>query len=75
MPALLVKIYELLKRHISSDVFVIYKYKDKIYLDEGILLDVDEDKIRVREKSGLIKDNIYFEDGYPRTLLNIYNSK
>jgi hypothetical protein len=75
MPALLVKIYEILKRHIGMEVFYIYKYNNKIYLDEGILLDVDEEHIRIREKSGLIKDNVYFEEGYPRTLLNVYNSK
>jgi hypothetical protein len=75
MPALLVKIYEILKRHIGSEAFFVYKHNNKIYLDEGILLDVDEEHIRMREKSGLIKDNIYFEEGYPRTLLNLYNTK
>ncbi len=75
MHALLVKIYEILKRHIGEEIFFIYLYNEKIYLEEGVLLDVDEEHIRVREKSGLIKDNIYFEAGYPRTLLNVYNKK
>jgi len=75
MPALLVKIYEILKRHIGTEAYFVYMHNNKIYLDEGILLDVDEEHIRMREKSGLIKDNIYFEEGYPRTLLNLYNTK
>lgn len=75
MPTLLVKTYKILETHLSQELFAIYKHKNGVYLDESVLIAVDDEYIRLREKSGIIKQKIYFAEGYGKTLLNVYNSK
>ena len=54
MPTLLVKTYKILEMHLSQELFAIYKHKNGIHLDESVLIAVDDDYIRLREKSGII---------------------